>query len=111
MTKIGEGNTSGEEPTIDTYKRELDSSATKFLQALEQYNDSASSEQQAHFKLVMNQQMAIIQATVRELNKRGLHKGAATVVKDYMDYKDEQTAENYTCLHNDVETLRDLNRS
>jgi len=111
MTKIGEGNTPSEEPSLENYKKELDKSSTKFLQTLEKYNNSKSGEEQAHLRTVMDQQMALIQSSVNELKKHGFHKEASIVVKDYMDYKDEETPANYTSLHNDIETLRDLNRS
>ena len=110
MTKIGEGNTPPEEPTPATYKQQLDASSTKFLEALEQYKQSQSPEQQAHLRDVMDQQMGVIKSSIAELNKKGIHKDAAKVSKDYMDYMDEETEANYTCLHNDVETLRDLNK-
>src|SRR5271155_910130 len=111
MTKIGEGQTPAEQPNLSSYKQDLETNSTKFLQSLEQYNQSRSGEEQAHLRTVMDQQMALIQASVRELKKHGFHKEAEIVVKDYKDYKDEETPTNYLSLHNDVETLRDLNRS
>ncbi len=111
MTKIGSGNVPGEEPSIEKAKSTLDQSSGKFLQALDQYNKSMSNEEQAHLKTVMDQQMAVIQSSIRELNKQGIHKEAAKVGKDYQDYKDEETMSNFTCLRNDVETLRDINKS
>lgn len=111
MTKIGTGNTPPDEPSVDTYKRQLDASSTKFLKTLEQYDQSQTLGEQAHLKTVLDQQMALIKSTIRELNKHGIHKGAMKVGKDYMDYMEERTPSNYTCLHNDVETLQDLNKS
>ena len=111
MTKIGEGNTPPQEPNIDTYKQQLDASSTKFLKALEEYNQSKSTDQQKHFKAVMDQQMYVINSSIAELNKKGIHKDAMKVSKDYKDYIEEETPSNYTCLRNDVETLRDLNKS
>jgi len=110
MTKIGEG-AEPKKPGLDTYKAELDASTGKFLQTLEQYDKSESGQAQAHLRAVMDQQMEIIQSSVRELKKAGFHKEADKVAKDYKDYKDEESTENYTCLHNDVETLRELNKS
>ena len=109
--KIGEGTTPPQEPTIDAYKQELDASSTKFLKALEDYNQSKNTEQQKHLKDVMDQQMAVIKSSISELNKKGIHKDAMKVSKDYKDYIEEETPANYTCLHNDVETLRDLNKT
>ncbi|HSX37976.1 MAG TPA: hypothetical protein VLE95_04005 [Chlamydiales bacterium] len=107
MTKIGAADTPAEEPNLETYKTELDKSSKKFLQALEQYNRSNSSKEQEHLQSLMDQQMAVIQSAIKELSQHGLHKEGVIVVKDYMDYKDEKTEENYTCLHNDMTTLRD----
>lgn len=111
MTKIGTGNTPPDEPTVDAYKRQLDASSTKFLKTLEQFDQSKTPGEQEHLKTVLDQQMAVIKSTIRELNKHGLHKGAMKVGKDYADYIEERTPSNYSCLHNDVETLRDLNKS
>lgn len=111
MAKIGTGNTPADEPSLGAYKRQLDASSTKFLKALEEYDQSQSKGEKDHLKSVLDQQMAVIQSSIRELNKHGLHKGAMKVGKDYMDYMEEGTASNYTCLMNDVETLRDLNKS
>jgi hypothetical protein len=107
MTKIGEGP--GGKPGVNNYKAELDVSSTKFLKALENYNKSESGEEQEHLKTVMDQQMGLIQSSLRELQKQGLHKQAGLVAKDYKEYREEQSEENYICLHNDVETLRELN--
>lgn len=111
MTKIGTGNTPPEKPSVASYKQQLDASSTKFLKALEQYDQSQNRGEQEHLKTVLDQQMAVIKSTIRELNKHGLHKGAMKVGKDYMEYLEERSSTNYTCLHNDVETLRDLNKS
>jgi len=111
MTKVGEGSGPAKEPNVGNYKAELDTSSRKFLTALEQYNKSQNPEEQKHLRTVMDQQMAAIQSSVRELKKHGFHKEAEKVAKDYKDYQDEETNENYTCLHNDIETLRDLNKS
>ena len=111
MTKIGEGNTPAEQPSVDKSKATLDQSSGKFLQALDQYNKSESGAEQEHLRKVMDQQMEVIQSAVRELNQQGIHKEAGKVGKDYQDYRDEETNSNYTCLRNDVETLRDLNKS
>lgn len=111
MTKIGTGNTPPDKPSVDAYKRQLDASSTKFLQALEEYDQSKTSGEEEHLKTVLDQQMAVIKSAIAELNKHGVHKGAMKVSKDYMDYIEGKTPSNYTCLHNDVETLRDLNKS
>jgi len=111
MTKIGEGKTPPQEPTVETHKEQLNTSSTKFLNALEGYNQSKNPGEQKHLRAVMDQQMTVIKSSIAELNRAGIHKDAAKVGKDYMDYLDEESSSNYTCLHNDLETLRDLNRS
>ena len=40
MTKVGEGSGPFKEPTVETYKAELDTSSRKFINALDQYNQS-----------------------------------------------------------------------
>lgn len=111
MTKIGEGQGPVEEPKIDQYKKELEASSQKFLSALEKYNTSRSPQEQEHLRRVMDQQMALIQSAIKELGKKGFHKNAGVIAKDYLEYKEEETNENYNCLHNDVETLRERNKS
>lgn len=64
-------------------------------------------QEQDHLKTIMDQQMSLIQSAIKELKQQGFHKEAMKVVKDYSDYKDDQTDENYTCLRNDLETLRE----
>ena len=108
MTKIGEGLGGG--GGVNDYKSELDVSSTKFLQALEDFNKSESGEEQEHLKAVMDQQMTVIQSALREVHAQGLHKQANVVAKDYKEYREEQTQENYISLHNDVDTLRELNQ-
>jgi predicted negative regulator of RcsB-dependent stress response len=108
MTKIGEGLAGA--GGVNDYKAELDTSSTKFLRALEDFNKSQSGEEQEHLKAVMDQQMAVIQSALRELHKQGLQTQAGVVAKDYKEYREEQTQENYISLQNDMDTLRELNQ-
>ena len=110
MTKIGEGDLSPTPPTAAAYQKELDTSSEKFLTALDQYNQSKSSDEQKHLKGIMDQQMGLIQAALKELNQKGIHKEGSKVVKDYVEYKEEESQENYMCLRNDLETLREHNQ-
>ncbi len=109
MTKIGEGKNPIPEPTAASYQADLEKSSQKFLKALNQYHRSQSSAEQERLRGIMDQQMGLIQAALDELKKKGLHKEGSLVAKDYADYKDEETTENFICLRNDLETLREHN--
>ncbi|MBM3184604.1 MAG: hypothetical protein FJZ64_04800 [Chlamydiae bacterium] len=113
MTKIGEGNEPIKPLTTDAYKKELDLSSQKFLHALDQYQagQAKTPEEQRHLRDLMDQQMGIIQSAIKELNKKGFHKEATKIAKDYTEFRQEETKENYTCLRNDVETLREHNKA
>ncbi len=111
MTKIGEGKNSLPEPTLATYRADLELSSSKFLTALDQYQMSKNPKEQEHLRTMMDQQMGLIQAALSELKAKGFHKEGSIVAKDYIDYKDEETSDNFMCLRNDLETLREHNKS
>lgn len=108
MTKIGEGP--GEAPNVD-YHKEIDASSLKFLNALESYNnDSLSSEEKAHLKLIMDQQMDIIRSAVKEIRTAGMYKQEVKVESGYKEYMGKGDPQSFAALEHDLITLRDYNQ-
>lgn len=110
MTKVGEEGLTPREPTIQQYRRELDTSSLKFLNALSSYNNAADAEEKVRLKAIMDQQLGIIRAAVNELKRSGIHKQEVKVEHDYQAYLREATPETYTVLEQDLSTLREYNQ-
>ena len=109
MTKVGEGNLPSEEPTINQYHADLNKGAGKFLKALDQF-DTATPEEQARLKAVMDEQLLVIRSAVNELKRPGLNKQETKVENDYKSYMQTSSPESYSALKHDIATLRDYNK-
>jgi hypothetical protein len=109
MTKVGEGKTPAEKPSIELYHQQIDQSTMKFLNALETYKD-ASSEDQGRLKGIMDQQLEIIRSSVNELKRAGIEKQEIKVENDYKAYMSDGSEENFAALEHDVMTLREYNQ-
>jgi hypothetical protein len=110
MTKIGEGKTP-EEPTIATYRANLEQSAVKFENALESYQMSTDYEEKLRLKEIMNQQLALIKSSVEEIKQGGIYKEQVKVETDYQKFMENPSAENTAALEHDLQTLRDYNNT
>lgn len=109
MTKIGEGKELPKQPTIETYHKEVEQNASKFLNALESYKD-ASGEDRTHLKAIMDQALQLIRAAVGEIRLAGINKQEVKVEKDYQNYMSKASPENLSALEEDLSTLRDYNK-
>lgn len=109
MTKIGEGNQPPKVPTEQQYRKDLDASALKFLNALESYDITSDTEQKQQLKAIMDQQLALIQSSVNELKQKGIYNQEIKVEKDYKQYISDGSPDSLSALEQDVETLRDYN--
>jgi hypothetical protein len=109
MTKIGDGKPP-EEPTIATYRANLEQSAVKFENALQSYQTSNDTEDKLRLKEVMNQQLALIQSAVREIKQKGIYKEQVDVATDYKRFIENPSDENTAALEHDLQTLRDYNK-
>lgn len=105
MTKIGEGG-SASLPTEQTYRTELQGNIAKFDQALSGYT-AATPEEKARFDEIMRQQMALINANVKELKTSGVQKQGEVVSSDYEKFVKDPSEENLTALQQDMSTLKE----
>lgn len=105
MTKIGEGGPASQ-PTEQTYRTELQGNIAKFDQALSGYA-AATPEEKAHFDEVLKNQMALINANVKELKISGAQKQGEVVSGDYEKFSKDPSEENLTALQQDMSTLKE----
>ena len=109
MTKVGEGEGLPQQASLERYHKDLERNASKFLNALESYKD-ASSDDRARLKDIMDQSLALIQASVREIKRAGIYKQEVKVEKDYQTYINSSNPEDLAILEEDLSTLRDYNK-
>jgi hypothetical protein len=109
MTKIGEGNQPPKVPTEEQYRKDLDTSAAKFLNALESYDITGDTEQKSQLKAIMDQQLALIRASVSELKNKGIYNQENKVENDYKQYMSDGSPDSLSALEQDLGTLRDYN--
>ena len=110
MTKIGEGKELPQEPTEATYHKEVEKNASKFLNALDQYEASQSEEERAHFKAVMDQSLELMRAAVREIHRDGLRKQEGVIEHDYRAYMGNENTDTLSALREDLSEFRDNNK-
>lgn len=110
MTKVGEGDQAPKVPTQETYHRDLEASALKFENAIEAYNQSGNREDKARLKVVMDEQLHLIQEAVNEIKLKEIHKQSEKVSKDYDQFISTGSNENLAALEHDIQTLRDYNQ-
>lgn len=106
MTKIGEGKEPAPKLSKQEYYEQLNDNSQKFLNALEGYQ-SGDAKQKEHLKGVMDQALGLIKSAVDELKTPGIHKQEAKVEKDYKNFLQKDSSENFSNLEQDISTLRD----
>lgn len=109
MTKISEENEFPENAAVERAHQDIEQNASKFLNALESYQDS-NSEDKARLKVVMDQSLNLIKAAVSEIKRAGIYKQEVKVEKDYEAYMKSGGQENLSALEQDLGTLRDYNK-
>jgi len=109
MTKIGEGNTPPKQATAADYNKQIDAGCTKFMNAAALYETESSAEERTHLKQIMDQQLALIQSAVKEMQQKpGLHEVEGKVVSDYQSYLSGKGGEeSFAALQHDLQTLKD----
>lgn len=110
MTKIGEGKEGPHEATVQQYHKEVESHASKFLNALESYDRASDKEEKVRLKAVMDDSLALMNAAVKEIKQAGIYKQGGKVEKDYQAYIEKPSQENLQVLEEDLSTLRDYNK-
>lgn len=109
MTKVGDGKTPPKVPTVADAHKNLDQAALKFENALISYQSSGGDDK-TRLKQIMDQQLALIQAAIREIQRAGVATQGQKVASDYQKYMSNGSVENYAALEQDIETLREYNR-
>lgn len=109
MSKIGEGKELPKQPTVEQYHKDVETNASKFLNALESYKD-ASSDDKERLRPIMDQSLALIRAAVSEIKYAGIYKAEVKVENDYKAYMQNPNSDNLSALEQDLSTLRDYNK-
>lgn len=109
MTKVGEGDTP-RQASIQSYQNDVDQSTLKFQNAFESYQITSDSDQRARLKAIMDQQVLVLRAAVRELKLQGIYKQEVKVEADYQAFLSSNgSSESQAALLHDLQTLRDYN--
>jgi hypothetical protein len=109
MTKVGEGNDPPKTQTPAMAHQQLETSTTKFSDALSSYNMGQMEEEKKHLKVVMDEQLGLIRQAVSELKQKGIQKQEAKVEADYKEFMTSGSDESYLALEHDIQTLREYN--
>lgn len=109
MTKVGEGKELPKEPTVESYHREIEHNASKFLNALESY-EHANSDEKTHLKSIMDESLKLIHSAVKEIKQKGIYKKDMQVEKDYKEYMASPSPEKLTKLEEDLSEFRGYNK-
>jgi uncharacterized protein YicC (UPF0701 family) len=105
--KVGEGN-SGPYDGSQVDPRSLQRNTAKFENALASYQVARSPEEKARLKAIMDTQLQLINAAVKELKLGGIYKQEAQVESDYNKYIASGSDEDKTALQQDLHTLREF---
>ncbi len=109
MSKVGDEENSPKTPNVQSYHKDLENSTLKFENALMSYQN-ASSDEKTHLKTVMDSQLQLIQASIREIQRAGVAKQGEKVATDYNKYLSDGSEENFAALEHDLQTLREYNQ-
>ncbi len=106
MAKVGDGG-GVPKPSEAQYREALQGNIAKFQNALASYPAAKNSEEQGRLKDIMNQQLDLIQANVREIKRSGVQKQGAVVSSDYQQFQTNPSDANRVKLEQDVSTLKE----
>ncbi len=109
MSKVGEGKEPVEEPSVVQYHKQLETNASKFLNALESYKDANTTDRD-RLKPIMDQSLALIRSAVSEIKYAGIYKQEVKVENDYKAYIGNPNTDNLSALEQDLSTLREYNK-
>jgi hypothetical protein len=108
MTKIGEGG-SIPQPSGEVYHKSLQEGISKFENALIGYQIPKNPEEGHRLRSIMDQQMELIQSSINEIKRLGIHKQGDVVKSDYNHYMTDPSEQNLTALQQDLATLKEYN--
>ena len=109
MEKI-DGGHDPKKITQEQYRANLEENITRFQNAFQSLSYTSDTEEKKHLAQIMEQQMALIQANVREIKRSGIQKQGLAVASDYEKYKKEDSLEIKTTLEQDIATLKEYSR-
>lgn len=109
MTKIDDGKGVPEEPIVEQAHQEIELNASKFLNALESYQDADSSDR-AQLKTIMDQTLHVIKDSVNKIKRAEIYKQELKFEKDYNSYIQNSSQDNFSTLEKDLGILRDYNK-
>lgn len=104
--KVGEGNGPYKPAAVDP--RSLERSTAKFENALASYQVASDVDEKSRLKAIMDGQLKIINAAVKELKLGGIYKQEAQVESDYNRYMASGSDADKTALEQDLQTLREF---
>lgn len=107
MTKIGDGQEPIHPETVKEYRNQLLKSSGRFQRAMDAYVEADRPEEKARLKAIMQEQLALIRAAVREIRRTGLEKESVQLEEDYQKFIHDPRGENQSALVQDLETLRE----
>lgn len=107
MKKVGQGHIPPHMPSAKKYHKMLEQEAKKFLRALESYNRSSGEEEKNRLRATMDMHLGLIESSVNELKRAGIHKQEEKLKKDFRLYLETPTSQNYAVLRHDLTTLCD----
>ncbi len=94
-------------PTEEQSREQLQGNIAKFQNALASYSRSEHADERDHLGTIMDKQIELIRANVREIKRSGVQKQGFAVSDEYQKYKDNPSEQNLTALEQDVSTLRE----
>lgn len=109
MTKAGEGKLPPKVPDLKKYHQELETHARKFEQALQEYLNASPADKH-RLKAVMDNHLLLIQQSVKEITRAGVHKEEFKLEVSYRHFLNGHSEENFAALEQDLETLRNYNQ-
>lgn len=110
MTKIGK-SAPAPKPPEEVYRKQLKDSIVRFEDALSRYQSTKDSDETAHLRAIMNQQMGLIQSAIGEIKRSGIDKQGETTASDYRHYCEDPSPERLAALQQDLSTLQEYTRT
>jgi hypothetical protein len=108
MTKIGDGNEIPEQSSVEKAHQDIELNTSKFLNALESYQDADPSDR-SKLKPIMDQALGIIRNSVSKIKQAGIYNQEVKLEKDYEAYLNNSTPDNLSKIEKDLGTLKEFN--
>lgn len=107
MAKVGQSGQTPQRPE-DAYNKDLQGNIARFEAAFSNYSKTGSPAEKAHLKTIMDGQMSMIQANVREIKRSGIEKQGKIVESSYDKFlKKPDDSAARTALQQNMDTLKE----